>query len=136
MTVVVVGVVVVGREVVTELKVEETVLVVVAFVHLAVEKVEISVDVVTGEVSNVVFKLAVVAVVPIVVLTFVVTNGVIVVVAFVSGKSWVVDVRLKATFVVEEFVKVDVRFTAVAVATMVVKELVTVLVFAEEFEID
>ncbi len=54
MTVVVVGVVVVGREVVTELEVEETVLAVVAFVHRAVEKVEG--DVVTGEVSNVVFK--------------------------------------------------------------------------------
>lgn len=116
MTVVVVGVVVVGREVVTELEVEETVLVVVAFVHLAVERVEVSVDLVTGKVSNVVFKLAVVAVVAVAVLTFVVdANGVIGVVAFVSGKNCVVDVR----------------FT-----TIVVEDVVKVLAFAEEVEAD
>lgn len=87
---------------------------VVAFVHRAVEKVEG--DVVTGEVSNVVFKLAVVAVVAVVVLTFFVdANGVVVVVAFVSGKNLVVDVR----------------FTAI-----VVEELVKVLAFAEEVEVD
>jgi hypothetical protein len=80
--------------------------VVVAFVHSAVERVEFSVDVVTGEVSRVVFKLAVVAVVAIVMLTLVVdTNGVMVVVAFVNGKNWVVEVRFSA-IVVEEFVKV------------------------------
>ncbi len=79
---------------------------VVAFVHSAVERVEFSVDVVTGEVSRVVFKLAVVAVVAIVMLTLVVdTNGVMVVVAFVNGKNWVVEVRFSA-IVVEEFVKV------------------------------
>jgi hypothetical protein len=94
------------------------VLAVVAFVHRAVEKVEG--DVVTGEVSNVVFKLAVVAVVAVVVVNGVVVNGVVdngvvVVVAFVSGKN-LVD---------------DVRFTAI-----VVEELVKVLAFAEEVEAD
>jgi hypothetical protein len=91
------------------------VLAVVAFVHRAVEKVEG--DVVTGEVSNVVFKLDVVAVAvaAVVVLTFVVVNGVVVVVAFVSGKNCVVDVR----------------FTAI-----VVEELGKVLAFAEEVEAD
>jgi hypothetical protein len=91
------------------------VLAVVAFVHRAVEKVEG--DVVTGEVSNVVFKLDVVAVAvaAVVVLTFVVVNGVVVVVAFVSGKNCVVAVR----------------FTAI-----VVEELGKVLAFAEEVEAD
>ncbi len=111
---VVVGVVAMGREVVTELKVEETVLVVVAFVHRAVDKVEG--DVITGEVSNVIFKLDVVAVAAVVVLTFVVdVIGVVGVVAFVRGKHLVVDVR----------------FTAI-----VVEELGKVLAFAEEVEVD
>ena len=109
----------VGLEVVEELKVEETVLVIVAFVNLAVERVGVSVGVVTED-SNVVFKLDVVAVVAIVVLTFsvdngIVDNGVVGVVALVNGKNCVVDVIL---------------------TTIALEDVVKVLSFAEEVEAD
>ena len=121
--VLVVVIIAIGVEVVlTELEVEDTR--VVAFVNVIDEKVDISVDVPTVEFDSVVFKKDVVIVdvgVAVVVLAFVIGNGVKVVVVFGSRKN-------------------EVRLTLLAVEGVLIKVLAMegvvnkVLAFAEEFK--
>ena len=121
--VLVVVIIAIGVEVVlTELEVEDTR--VVAFVNVIDEKVDISVDVPTVEFDSVVFKGDVVIVdvgVAVVVLAFVIGNGVKVVVVFGSRKN-------------------EVRLTLLAVEGVLIKVLAMegvvnkVLAFAEEFK--